>query len=105
METLIVFSPRVYVLHNYSLLKFNKLQKVLMLNLFVATSLLLAAKWKLPEVPTRDDWLSKVRLLFLMNTLSALIRYRHGSGYALTQFERQWRNFFQYCDSHRIIES
>lgn len=98
MGTTVLFSPRIHALHDFSRLKFNTLQKLLLLNLCVAATLLLDAKS--PDSPTKDEWTAKVRSLFLINKLSALVRYRQGFSNALIQFERQWGQLSQYIFGH-----
>lgn len=57
---LIPCSLRIYVLHDLAVLEVSKPRKLLLLNLSLAASLLLAATWKSEIIPSRDDWLAKV---------------------------------------------
>lgn len=54
--------------------------------LLIAASLLIAKKWKLPEVPDFEEWISKVRRTWLLSELSALCKYRAGGERALKNF-------------------
>lgn len=79
-------SLRIYLLHDLSELKISKPRKLL-LNLSLATSLLLATAWKSEVTLSRADWLAKVRyMMSLMCKLSSLIKYRPGQYAAIDQF-------------------
>lgn len=55
MGTTVLFLPRIYVLHGFSGVEFNTSQKLLRLNLCVAASLLIPAKWKSPDSTSEDE--------------------------------------------------
>lgn len=73
------FSLWVYLLHDFLQLKLNASEKMLVLYLCLAASLLIAAGWKSKQTPDKYAWLGKFRFLSLMGKLSAIIKYRQGN--------------------------
>lgn len=92
----IPFSPRIYLLHNFSLLTVDKARKLLLAKLCVAASLLLAFPWGSAVVPSKEEGLGKARFLSLMNKRSALVKYCQGNRSALLNFKNIWARFFQF---------
>lgn len=88
------FSPQIYLLHDFSLILLDGPKQLLMLNLCVAASLLLATNWGSAEGPLKEEWLGKARFLSLINQLSALTKYCQGNSSALLQFLKVWVHFF-----------
>lgn len=96
----IPFSSCIYLFHDFSSVKLDRLTQQLLINLCVAASLLLASNWKSTEVPSKEKWLGKVRFVFLMSKLSALINYRQGDSLTFFHFKKIWAPFFQlYCNT------
>lgn len=85
-------NPRLMLLLD---LDFYKLQscKVYIVNLLTAATLLMANGWKLEELPTLEEWTSKVRHMCLRSKLNALFRYRARYEEALLNFTCQWAVF------------
>lgn len=64
-------SLRSHLLHDISELRMGKSKRMLLTNLSMAASLILATNWKPETVPSRDDWLTKVWYLALMCKITA----------------------------------
>lgn len=47
-------------------------------------------------MPTRCDWLLKLRFMLLMNKVLAVNSYRHRNENALSTFEKKWYEFLSY---------
>lgn len=92
----IFFMLRVYLLHDFLDLKLNSSQKMLLLNLCLVASVLIVAKWKSAEAPSKHYWLDKARFIFLMGKLSVVVKYRQGHYIAFDLFKKWWAPFFQY---------
>lgn len=60
---------------------------MLLADLLTAATLLLVKMWKLQTVPDPEEWLSRVRHLWLLSKLSALYRYRARVEKAVKNFE------------------
>lgn len=60
----IPFIFRTHLLHDFSDLKLSRPRNMLLLNLCLAASLLVAARWKSEDVPNKKDQLGKVRFYF-----------------------------------------
>lgn len=63
--------------------------KMLIVNVLVAAKMLIAAVWKSLQIPTKNDWLTKLRHIMLMNKLSTISAYRQGVEPALVKFKKQ----------------
>lgn len=68
------FSLRIYLLHDLSELNFSNSKKLLLLNLCVAASLLIASKWKSKEIPDKHNSASWVNYRPLLNIDKAIIK-------------------------------
>lgn len=101
----IPFSLKIYLLCDFSDLELNRPRKMLLLNLSLAATLLLAAKWKTADIPTKKDWLRKATFLSLMCKLSAIIKYLQGHTQPFVRLKRQWAVFYQYYETDFALAS
>lgn len=88
---------RIYLLHDLSEIKLSRPKKMLLLNLCIAASLLIASKWKSKEMLHKYQRLGKVRYISLMGKLTAMVWYKQGHDKVFALFKEQWAPFFQYC--------
>lgn len=88
------------LLHGFSVLQIGT---QLLVNLCVAASLLLATKWKSVDVPSKEEWLGKVRFLCLKSKLFALLKFRQRNGLAFEYFKKQWAGLFSITVEHGWI--
>lgn len=79
------FHPRLFDFDYFGI----KLQ-IPIAHLLLAALVLIDKKWKTNFIPTVDEWLSRIRFLFLMCKLTAISKYRSGTIKALDLFSKQW---------------
>lgn len=65
-------------------------QKTLLGHLIAAARLLLAAKWKSENLPTRKEWLQKVQYMRLMDKISVLLRLKGMENMVQKRFKLCW---------------
>lgn len=69
--------------------------------MLAGASMLVASKWKSAEIPSTDEWLSKVGYTALMSKLSAVCAYRTSQEGALVKFHEQCIRFTLGIVQHR----
>lgn len=67
--------------------------KELLANMLTAAALLMVKKCKSVEIPTWEEWISKVRYMCLITNVSAMCIYRAGHYQAIVNFMSQWGVF------------
>lgn len=97
------FSTWIYLLHEFSSVRLDKAGQLLLTNLCVSTSLLLATYWKSEMVPSREEWSGNIRSLSLTSKLSALFRYRQGNSSGLSMLKIYGHDFFQFCSKTKWV--
>lgn len=88
METTIPVDPRLMLVADMEHLIFH--HKILLVNLLAAASLLIAPFWKLVKVPKLQDWIIKMKNIWLLSKLSAMCKYRTGHETAIRKCSGQW---------------
>lgn len=66
---------------------------VLIANMLTTATIPIVKKWKPAEIPSMNEWLSKVRYVGLMSKLTAICNYRAGHKSAVLSFYMQWESF------------
>lgn len=59
--------------------------------LVAAATMLIASKWRTPEIPIVGTWLSKVRFMGMMAKITAICGHRAGNRNAMSDLTQQWR--------------
>lgn len=84
---------RGYLLHDLSKLKISKHKKMLLLNLCVAASLLIASNWKSTVAPHKHQRLAKIRFISLIGKLTAIVKCKQRQVKAIDLFQNRWGSF------------
>lgn len=66
--------------------------KILLANLLMAATIIIARYWESTIIPSLIEWVSKVKYACLGN-LSVVSKYRLGNTKGLGTFSSQWRGF------------
>lgn len=91
LENELPWTPRVMMLADMLGIAVANM-KTIIVNMLAAASMLIASKWKTPDIPTVNEWLTKVRFMGLLaKKLSAVCRYNLQVMWVqLIKFTQQW---------------
>lgn len=98
--------PKVFLLHDLSNCFDLQGHKIIIMNALVAAKILVASYWKILHLPTKIEWLMKMRFNLLMNKLTAIIiNYTQGAEKTSLTFVKCWSPFINYWNQNKPTQA